>query len=85
MMGVRDWGNCRATLDYCCSPPRCGCFIPSIQSGWTTRNASYLQKYTGVTSYAVVAGIDVLQDAQAEIDAGNALLYRIPARELQSE
>ena len=49
------------------------------------RNADYLHQYTGLPCYAAVAGVEVLPEAQAEIDAGKALLYRIPARELQSE
>ena len=49
------------------------------------RNADYLHQYTGLPCYAAVAGVDILPEAQAEIDAGQTLLYRIPARELQSE
>ena len=47
------------------------------------RNAGYLQKYTGVNSYAVVAGVDVLPEALARINHGEAALYRIQPRELQ--
>lgn len=49
------------------------------------RNAGYLQKYTGLPSDAVVAGVEVLQDAQDRIDQGEARLYHIQRRELQSE
>ena len=49
------------------------------------RNADYLAGYTGLSTFAVVAGVNVLPEAQEEIDAGKALLYRIPARDLQSE
>ena len=49
------------------------------------RNAGYLHQYTGTPCYAAVASVEVLPEAQAEIDAGKVLLYRIPARELQSE
>ena len=47
-----------------------------------SRNAAYLQKYTGLPSYSVVAGVDVLRDAQDRIDQGEAHLYRIQRREL---
>ena len=36
------------------------------------RNADYLQKYTGIPAHAVVAGVDVLQEAQARIELGEA-------------
>ena len=49
------------------------------------RNADYLHQYTGLPCYAAVAGVQVLPDAQTEVDDGKALLYRIRARELQSE
>ena len=49
------------------------------------RNACYLQKYTGLPSYPVVAGVDILQDAQDRIGEGEAQLYRIQRRELQPE
>ena len=49
------------------------------------RNVGYLEKYTGLKSLAVVAGVDVLQDAQARIDRGEAHLYPIPRRELQPD
>ena len=49
------------------------------------RNADYLHQYTGLPCYAAVAGVEVLPEAQEAINAGEALLYRIPARELQSE
>ena len=49
------------------------------------RNAGYLQKYTGIQSHAVVAGVDVLPDAQALIHQGDAQLYRIRPGDLQPE
>ena len=49
------------------------------------RNTSYIARYTGLPAYAAVAGVEVLDDAQAEIDAGTVRFYRIQARELQSE
>ena len=49
------------------------------------RNAGYMYKYTGLPSLAVVAGVDVLQDAQELIDQGGAQLFRIQRRELQPE
>ena len=49
------------------------------------RNAGYLQKYTGLPADAVVAGVDVLQDAQTRIDQGEVRLYQIQRRELQPE
>ena len=47
------------------------------------RNAGYLNKYTGLPSYGVVAGVEVLQDAQKQIESGTVQLYRIQRRELQ--
>ena len=49
------------------------------------RNAGYLHKYTGVASYAVVAGVEVMPEAQELIDQGEAHLYRIRPRDLQPE
>ena len=49
------------------------------------RNSGYLQKYTGIQSHAVVAGADVLPDAQALIHQGDAQLYRIRPGDLQPE
>ena len=49
------------------------------------RNAGYLRKYTGVASYAVVAGVDVMPEAEELIDQGDAHLYRIRPRDLQPE
>ena len=49
------------------------------------RNAGYLKTLTGLSTYAAVAGVQILPEAQAEIDAGQAFFYQIPARELQSE
>ncbi len=47
------------------------------------RNAGYLSRYTGLPAYPVVAGVDILPDAQERIDNGEARLYRIQRRELQ--
>ena len=65
---------------------------PTVRSGdmyispWLWfRNAGYLQKYTGIQSHAVVAGVDVLPDAQALIHQGDAQLYRIRPGDLQPE
>ena len=49
------------------------------------RNAAYLHQYTGLRAYGAVAGVEVLPDAQAEIDEGRVLFYSIRPRELQSE
>ena len=49
------------------------------------RNAGYLHKYTGVASYAVVAGVEVMPEAQELINQGEAHLYRIRPRDLQPE
>ena len=49
------------------------------------RNAGYLKALTGLPTYAAVAGVQVLPDAQAAVEAGRVLLYEIAARELQSE
>ena len=47
------------------------------------RNAGYLSRYTGLLAYPVVAGVDILPDAQERVDNGEARLYRIQRRELQ--
>ena len=47
------------------------------------RNADYLSRYTGLPAYPVVAGVDILPDAQERVDNGEARLYRIQRRELQ--
>ena len=49
------------------------------------RNAAYLNTLTGLGAYAAVAGVQVLPEVQAEIDAGQLRFYQIQARELQSE
>ena len=49
-----------------------------------TRNADYLHQYTGMPSYAVVAGVDVLPEAQQQVDQGNVSLYRIAKRDIQA-
>ncbi len=59
--------------------------VDSNDVGRAVRNSDYLARFTGLPAYAAVAGVEILPGAQAEIDAGKALLYRIPTRELQSE
>ena len=49
------------------------------------RNAKYLTQYTGLRADPVVSGIQVLPEAQERIDRGEALLYRIERRHLQSD
>ena len=49
------------------------------------RNAEYLQRFTGLPCHAATAGVEILPEAQAAVDAGQVRFYRIPARELQSE
>ena len=49
------------------------------------RNAGYVNALTGLSAYAAVTGVQILPEAQAEIDAGQVLFYQIPAREMQSE
>ena len=49
------------------------------------RNADCLHEYTGLPAYGAIAGVEVLPDAQADIDAGKVLFYSIRPRELQSE
>ena len=49
------------------------------------RNAEYLRLYTGLPAYAVVAGVEVLPEAQEEIDRGDAYLWRIRPKYLQAE
>ena len=49
------------------------------------RNASYLEQYTGLRADPVVAGVEVLPDAQARIENGEAWLHRIERRDLQPD
>ena len=49
------------------------------------RNAEYLRRHTGLSAYAVVAGVDVLPEAQERIRKGHAYLWRIKPRHLQAE
>ena len=49
------------------------------------RNANYLTQYTGLQADPVVAGVQVLPEAQERIDRGEALLYRIERRDLQPD
>ena len=48
------------------------------------RNADYLRQYTGMPSYAVVSGVDVLPEVQQQVDQGNVSLYRIAKRDIQA-
>ena len=49
------------------------------------RNAGYLQQYTGLQADPVVAGVEVLPEAQARIDNEEAWLHRIERRDLQPD
>ena len=49
------------------------------------RNANYLTQYTGLRADPVVAGVEVLPEAQARIDKEEARLYRIERRDLQPD
>ena len=49
------------------------------------RNADYLTQYTGLRADPVVAGVEVLSEAQARIDRGEASLYSIERRDLQPD
>ena len=49
------------------------------------RNADYLTRYTGLHADPVVAGVQVLPEAQERIDRGEALLYQIERRDLQPD
>lgn len=49
------------------------------------RNATYLNQYTGLRADPVVAGVEVLPEAQLRIDQGDARLYRIERRDLQPD
>lgn len=49
------------------------------------RNAAYLNTMTGLEAFTAVAGVQVLPEVRAEIDAGQVRFYQIQARELQSE
>ena len=49
------------------------------------RNASYLTQYTGLRADPVVAGVEVLPEAQARIDKREAWVYRIERRDLQPD
>ena len=49
------------------------------------RNANYLKQYTGLQADPVVAGVEVLSDAQARIDKGEAWLHRIERRDIQPD
>ncbi|MXY07343.1 MAG: hypothetical protein F4Y61_01690 [Rhodothermaceae bacterium] len=50
-----------------------------------TRNAGYIKHATGIETFAVVAGVDILPEVQERTNAGEALFYPIPARELAPE
>ena len=49
------------------------------------RNANYLTQYTGLRADPVVAGVELLPEAQARIDREEARLYRIERRDLQPD
>ena len=49
------------------------------------RNARYLTRYTGLRAEPVVAGVEVLPEAQERIDNGEARLHRIERRDLQPD
>ena len=49
------------------------------------RNARYLTQYTGLRAEPVVAGLEVLPEAQERIDKGEAWLHRIERRDLQPD
>lgn len=49
------------------------------------RNAGYLTRYTGLRAEPIVAGVEVLPEAQARIDSGEAYLHRIERRDLQPD
>ena len=49
------------------------------------RNASYLTQYTGLRADPVVAGVEMLPEAQERIDKKEAWLYRIERRYLQPD
>ncbi len=47
------------------------------------RNASYLEQYTGIRSHPVVAGVDIMPEAQREAADSNVYWYKILARDIQ--
>lgn len=49
------------------------------------RNATYLTQYTGLRADPVVAGVEVLPEAQSRIDKSEASLYCIERRDLQPD
>ena len=49
------------------------------------RNADYLRRFTGLQAWAVVAGVNVLEDAQKRIELGEAHLYSIKRPLLQPD
>lgn len=49
------------------------------------RNAQYLEAYTGFPACAVVAGVEILQDARQQADRDHVYYYRIPSRDLQPQ
>ena len=49
------------------------------------RNANYLMQYSGLRADPVVAGVEVLPEAQARVDKEEAQLYHIERRDLQPD
>ena len=49
------------------------------------RNADCLKQYTGCPAYGAVVGVEVLAEAQAAVDEGRILFYKIQPREMQTE
>ena len=49
------------------------------------RSAEYLHRYMGLFAVPVVAGVNVLLEAQGRIDKGNAYLWRTEPKYLQAE
>ena len=49
------------------------------------RNADYLEKFTGLEAHGVVAGIEILRDAQEQVDGGNIHFYRIAKRYIEPQ
>ena len=89
---VESFRNADAVLNVLASDSRPGYL--AIESSYTVdsndirravRNAAYLKDLTGLEGYAAVVGVNVLPEAQAEIDAGSVPYYEIQPRELQSE
>ena len=50
-----------------------------------TRNAGCLNQYTGLPAYGAVVGVEALAEAQAAVDEGRILFYKIQPGEMQPE